>query len=653
MPAGFWPGIATGAVILNNGRRAIRRAFNLHSPGNTMKLRTFSVLSGFPILALASTAFAQGDPEVVARIIENGKQNSQVWSHLEHISHEIGPRLTGSSNTQEANEWTAEKFREWGLTNVHLHEWGTIGVRFDRGPSTAKLIIPDPRNAEAPPEIRELEFTSPSWSPGTDGPVEGRIIKEPQTLEWLAAIEDQLEGAWVLSRPRERGRGRQGVTQPGAAPSVSDEILARMQAAGIAGRIVPTSNDLVITSSQGPWRDLTIETLPTDVRVTIKRSDYDAINSRLADGQEVRFEANLDHRFTAGPIPVYNTVAEIPGTEFPDEVVIVSAHLDSWDGPGSMGTQDNGTGSSVTLEAARLLMAAGAQPKRTIRFILWTGEEQGLLGSRGYVESLSEEERAKISACFVDDGGTNYEGGLVCIESMAEMLREATAAVSEAFPEMPVEIIVSERMPRGGGSDHASFNAVGIPGFFWDERGTGGREGKDYRFIHHTQHDTPRYAVPEYLVQSAVCSAVTAYNLACADTLLPRQPAEVDVAEAEDAAPAPAADPTWVAGEGGANGVWNARTIGDAEFQFTLTLEMAQDGRVRGKSSSDYGDRTVSSGSFNKETGELTCVAEGSTMGPITITATITDSTNMKGVMEVGGQMRLEFVATKATTTGE
>jgi len=269
------------------------------------------------------------------------------------------------------------------------------------------------------------------------------------------------------------------------------------------------------------------------------------------------------------------------------------------------------------------------------------------------VESLSEEERARISACFVDDGGTNYQGGLACIESMAEMLRQATAPVSEAFPEMPVEIIVNERMPRGGGSDHSSFNAVGIPGFFWDERGSGGREGKDYRFIHHTQHDTPRYAVPEYLVQSAVCSAVTAYNLACAETLLPRQPEEVDVAEAEsEAAPAPAAveDPTWVAAEGGATGTWNARTTGDAEFQFTLTLEMAEDGRVRGKSSSDYGDRTISEGAFNRETGELVFTTIGSSMGPATYTATITGE-SMKGRFSVG-EMNMDFVATKAAAGG-
>src|SRR5690606_17780882 len=176
------------------------------------------------------------------------------------------------------------------------------------------------------------------------------------------------------------------------------------------------------------WRNLNFDRLPKDVEIQVRQSDYDYMNSRLADGMKIEVEVDLQHTFTNGPIPVYNTIAEIPGTVWPDEVVIVSAHLDSWDGPGSQGTTDNGTGSAVTLEAARLLMSAKARPKRTIRFILWTGEEQGLLGSRAYVNALRETgELDKVSAVFVDDGGTNYEGGLQCIESQVPYLAAATA----------------------------------------------------------------------------------------------------------------------------------------------------------------------------------------------------------------------------------
>lgn len=277
-----------------------------------------------------------------------------------------------------------------------------------------------------------------------------------------------------------------------------------------------------------------------DPEVSIRDSDYRYINSELADGQEVIVEFDLDHQLTEGPFPLYNTIAEIPGTVWPDEVVIVSAHLDSWNGPGSLGVVDNGTGSAVTLEAARLLAAVGANPKRTIRFILWTGEEQGLLGSRAYVESLSEEERAKISAVFVDDGGTNYEGGLVCPPWMFDYLASATAPTNGQFfseidharlladndPSnderagwMDVNLRTVDAMPQGGGSDHASFNAVGIPGFYWDEIGRA-----DYRYGWHTQNDRMDLAIEEYLVQSSTNVAMTAYNLACAPTLLPREP---------------------------------------------------------------------------------------------------------------------------------
>ncbi|VAX39154.1 hypothetical protein MNBD_PLANCTO03-2411, partial [hydrothermal vent metagenome] len=224
------------------------------------------------------------------------------------------------------------------------------------------------------------------------------------------------------------------------------------------------------------------------------------------------------------PIPVYNTIAEIPGTEWPDEVVIVSAHLDSWDGPGSQGVTDNGTGSAVTMEAARILMAAGAQPKRTIRFILWTGEEQGLLGSKAYVEGLSEEEQAKIVCCLVDDGGTNTQGGIVGIESMTDYLAAATAPINgriwdeEDGKYLNCNVRTTESMPKGGGSDHASFNALGIPGFFWDEVGR-----SVYGYGWHTQNDRLDIAIPNYLRQSATNTAITAYNLACAPEMLARQ----------------------------------------------------------------------------------------------------------------------------------
>ncbi|HRP62369.1 MAG TPA: M20/M25/M40 family metallo-hydrolase [Phycisphaerales bacterium] len=460
---------------------------------------------------------AEKELDAVLRIIDEGKNRNQVVTHLTYLCEQIGPRLTGSPRAERANRWAAEQFESFGLTNIHLHEWGTIPVGFHRGPSTGKMLKPIER---------EFEFTTRSWSAGTNGPVEGRVFREPSTEEEYEAIRDYLEGAWIL-RPAIGGQRR------GVVPGVDEnrQFLPQLREAGIAGLITASPDDLVRTSGNRGWRQLSWDDLPTDVTVMVRRSDYDAMNSRLHDGEEVVVEFNLDHTFIEGPISCYNTVADIPGTEWPDEIVIVSGHIDSWDGPGSLGTIDNGTGTSVTIEAARILMAAGVKPKRTIRFILWTGEEQGLLGSRAYVAELSEEERAKISGVFVDDSGTNRQSSLPCIEAMVPILQPAIEAMNYAFPDMPVELRVQERMQSrrgGGGSDHASFNAVGIPGFFWGKTGR-----MEYRYGWHTQNDRLDQAVPEYLIQNSTVSAIVAYVVANAETLLPRDPAEEPAAEAE------------------------------------------------------------------------------------------------------------------------
>ncbi|MCC7390360.1 MAG: M20/M25/M40 family metallo-hydrolase [Phycisphaerales bacterium] len=320
------------------------------------------------------------------------------------------------------------------------------------------------------------------------------------------------------------------MSRPEPAPT-GPSMLEQVVACNPLGYVSSSNDERVWTSSISGWRELTGDSIAKDLEVIISGDDYDYINSRIFDGAELELEFDMSNALTEGPFPVYNTVAEIPGTEWPDEVVIVSAHLDSWNGPGSQGVTDNGTGSSVTLEAARILAAAGAQPKRTIRFILWTGEEQGLLGSRAYVESLSDEEKAKIVCCLVDDGGTNTQGGIVCIEPMKEYLAAATAPINgriwdeEDGKYLNCNVHTVENMPQGGGSDHASFNSQGIPGFFWDEIGR-----SVYGYGWHTQHDRLDIAIPNYLRQSATNTAIAAYNLACAPEMLAREVKEEEPA---------------------------------------------------------------------------------------------------------------------------
>lgn len=551
---------------------------------------------------------------VIAAIVEEGKNNSQVWKTLTYISEEIGPRLTGSAGCERANVWARETFTEYGLENAHLMRWGEIPVRFDRGPSTGRMVSP---------VDRELEFTTSAWDAGTDGPVRGKVVKAPTTLEELEAVKGELEGAWVLDKATRRRRGRDREAAQ-AARELREKINAAMKEAGILGRVTGSSRDQITTGGKRGWRELTMETLPTDVSVTIRRQDYDAINSRLSDGEEVELEFDLKHYFTEGPFGTFNTIAEIPGTEFPDEVVIVSAHLDSWNGPLSQGTQDNGTGSSVTIEAARILMAAGAKPRRTIRFCLWTGEEQGLLGSRGYVESLSEEELSKISACFVDDGGTYYQGGLFCVEEMEPMLTAATRPVHDAFPELPIDIVVREKMPRGGSSDHASFNRKGVPGFFWTEKNRPGLEGMGYRFSWHTQRDTLEYAIEEYLVQSATCSAVTAYSLAMADTLLPRPKPE------PKPEPKPTIDANFKAVDTPISGNWDG-VFTEPGAPFSLTLAVNAEGEIRGSMRTGDTPLALEKGKWDAEAKTLRFEYESGSFGRLTATAAVKDDGSLAG----------------------
>jgi hypothetical protein len=546
--------------------------------------RLAALLGALPLFAapaLSQAAAPVAAPSVAAAVdalIEEGTERSQVWATLEDLCHGIGPRLTGSAGLERASVWARGRFQDYGLSNAHLWKWGEVPVRFDRGPSSVKMVAPE--------EV-DFEFTTRAWGPGTDGPLRARVVKMPTTLEELEAVKADLPGAWILegaSARRRRGRGEgDEETDRDEARKIRETIAQAIEAAEIAGKLQPSRNDSVVTGGVRNWLELTMDTLPTDRAIAIRKKDAAVLEKHLGEGAVVELEADLVHWFTEGPFPVFDVVAEIPGTEFPDEVVIISAHLDSWNGPGSQGCQDNGTGATVMIEAARILAATGVQPRRTIRVCLWSGEEQGLHGSRKYAEWLQESGQLDgVSACFVDDGGTGYQGGLVCTEAMEPMLSEAIAAVNERFPEMPISVTVQDKMPSGGSSDHASFNRLGVPGFYWTEKGLTGREARDYRFVWHTQNDTTRYAVEDNLVQSAVCSAVTAFNLAMADTLLPRyvEPAE----EEEPKEEAGVVEAGAAKSDGPLNGTWTCEvTEGDMEgWSFELSFQHLEGGAVSG-----------------------------------------------------------------------
>jgi len=464
-----------------------------------------------PLLAVGGAAFANHDakyvyppgtdPATVDKVIEVGQKQNKVMDLLLQLTQGVGNRLTGSAQSLKACQWAEKKFKEFGLKNVALEEWGEMPVSFNRGKrQVAKIVAP----FEA-----DMVFTTDAWLPGTDGPMRGHVVIEPTTMEEYEKVKDQLKGAWLLQN------ARGGMRAPTGGGNRT-ELQQKIDASGILGKVQGTADERVHTG--GRFAGLEWDKLPTERRIKIRKSDYDRIRSYTIIGQKVELMFDIENIFVKGPTKLYNVVADIPGTEKPDEMVIVCGHLDSWDGPGSMGANDNGTGTVVAMEAARLLMKSGAKPKRTIRFILWTGEEQGLLGSRAYVQK-HKELWPKISAVFNDDGGTNYQGGYQCLESQVPILQAAMDVMNKAFPELPQKLQVVPRMPTGGSSDHASFNMVGIPGFYTMETGRA-----DYGFVWHTQNDRPEFSIKEYLIQSSTNHALVSYSVANAPTMLPRAP---------------------------------------------------------------------------------------------------------------------------------
>ena len=476
----------------------------------------------FAIVAfvMVGNVLAQGDADTVTKILETGKTKNKTRSHLETISEQIGARLTSSMALEAGQQWAMDQFKSFGCVNVHLEKWGEFPVGFDRAKSghIGRMTAPFER---------EFQFTTPSWTPGTKGLQKGGVVMEPLSVEEVTKNASKFKGAWMIlsatpppaPRPPSAGPGAGGRPTPTPEQQTATELRNAIRAAafkaGIKGTVAGTRNELVVTGGQ--YR-IEWDKLPTETRISVRKSDYDAIVSAMDAGKPVELQFDIKQSFRKGPISINNVIAEIRGTEKPDEVVIVSGHFDSWDGPGSQGALDNGTGSSVTLEAARILMETGAKPKRTIRFILWSGEEQGLFGSAGYVKTHAAE-MDKISAVFVDDGGTNYWGGFVGLETQRSMFQPTIDALNKTFPDLPMVFRAQATMPRGGGSDHASFNAVGVPGYFTMETGV-----SDYTYVHHTQHDKLQAAINAYLIQSSTAAALTSYNIACTETMMPRAP---------------------------------------------------------------------------------------------------------------------------------
>lgn len=479
-----------------------------------------SVLPVFAMVALAlgwSWMAGQEQPatdpvqETDRKILAEVKDNSELMANLEYLSDMIGPRLTGTEKMNQASRWTLEMFKKYGLANAHLESW-TIARAWYRGTARARILAP----AEHP-----LTVASMGWSPSTAGAVRGPVVYiKAKRVEDLPEYKGKLRGAIVITSepaqlPPPYELPRSPLLTPPAAPPFGP---SNQQFARALGEFLKAEGALAVLRDSGKehgllnmggigGRNYDIGVLPTAM---VTSEGYRMI-WRLLQRGPVEIEIELSNSFSEKPVEVYNTAAEIPGSEKPDEIVILGAHLDSWDL--GTGTTDNGTGSMVILEAARALRKLDLKPKRTIRFILFSGEEQGLNGSRAYVEA-HRAELPKVSGVLIHDTGT---GRVLSIAMMGNYQdREVIDRVMAPLRDVG---FLEPSLRRSGGSDHVSFDEAGVPAFF------GIQDPAEYRKTHHSQSDTFDKAWKDDLIEGAQVVAAWAYNVAQLPELLPRKPA--------------------------------------------------------------------------------------------------------------------------------
>lgn len=447
------------------------------------------------ILAALPNVLLAGNEEIVeAEVTRLGKEDNQVMDRLDFLVNQIGPRLTASTKDVRACEWVRDQLESYGLENVVMEEAGEFPVGFERGPWKGRMVEP---------VEMALEFGTSAWSAGTKGIVQGKAVMAPATADDLDTAV--YEGKWVLV-PRQRNR------RDADAQRKRRAVTNLLGKSGIAGFVYGTTSQYVRT---GGSPRISWDKLPTVPRINMVKDHWAAIAERLENDEDVTLEFEIRNHFVKGPVKYYNVSGDLVGTEFPDEYVILGGHIDSWDG--ATGTTDNGIGVAVTLEAARLLAKSGAKPRRTMRFSFWSGEEQGLLGSRAYIRQY-ESTLEDTSAVFVWDGGTNVAAGIPSSEAMAEDLHRAFASVKDLNPDYPFEIKVGKGLPVGIGSDHDAFLRANVPGFFWTQKGR-----QDYRIGMHTQFDTFDLAIPEYLEHSVMVVALGGFGVANLDNKLSRE----------------------------------------------------------------------------------------------------------------------------------
>ncbi len=541
----------------------------------------------FAALLLPNFVFGQAavtttENSAVAKIKDEGMNRSQAMRTIRYLSDVIGARLTNSPAQKRANAWTKEQFEKWGLKNAVVDPWGEFG----RGWELKKFAA----LVSTPTEYMSFRAYPKAWSPSTGGAITGDVVYiDATTEEELAKYKGKLKGAIVLTAPaREIKPGfepaatrntdenlaklnaakpsaAQPQPSPNAQPNAAQQFAARKQrfyfeenvavlidsGFGVdAGTIRVMGASLPPSPANGnanPFAGLRVyskgapATIP---QLVAEVEQYNRLIRLLQQGVPVKMTVDLDARFHDDDLQGYNTIADIPGTDLKDEVVMIGAHLDSWHS--GTGATDNGAGVTVVMEAMRILQASGLKPRRTIRVGLWTGEEQGLLGSRGYVAknlaTVGDGSDAaafsqfsggkaqinkkpaydKFAAYYNLDNGTGQIRGIYMQgnENLRPIFRDWLAP----FKDYNASTVT---VNSTGGTDHLAFDAVGLPGFQFVQD-----QIEYFTRTWHTTQDVADRVLEEDLKRSSVIMAAFAYNSAMTNEKLPRKEAAMSATAA-------------------------------------------------------------------------------------------------------------------------
>ena len=501
------------------------------------------------------------DLEATGRIRYEGFHNSKVMELASGLMDSIGERLTGSPNMKRANEWTRDQLTAMGLSNAHLESWGPFGRGWANQYVNVRMTSPDVVTLLAYPK---------AWTPGTNGVIQGKCIRATITEKKdFEKYKGKLAGMIVILGPDAEVKP---ITEAPYKRLADDDLskLAEYQIppdhpafrfadfikrqqfvkdlnqffadekvlAVIDHSRGTSGGGTVFVQSGGSYKPGETATVP---QLTMSSEHWSRIARLLQQKKDVSLELNVANTFYDADPMQYDTIAEIPGGDKKEEVVMLGAHLDSWHA--GTGATDNGAGTIVMMEAVRILKALDIKPRRTIRIGLWSGEEEGLLGSQGYVEKhfgarppmdepamkgmptlLRREagdvtvkpEQAKISVYFNVDNGTGKIRGVHLQEN------EAVAPIFEEWMKPFKDLGMNTLTMRNtGGTDHLSFDAVGIPGFQFIQ------DPIEYETrTHHSNMDVYDRLQPDDLKQMAVIVAGFVYDAAMRDQMLPRKPIE-------------------------------------------------------------------------------------------------------------------------------